>query len=229
MRGFIFCVLYILIFSALLSAIPADLQGQGETPETIIPIDPSLITGFADSESYTKANFTGTSYEYDDFNARDWIALCDGTTFYLSTKKLILGLIWLGGLDICSFSTPDTNRGDALLLTEITADADEGAVRYTVEFASGDTAGYLVCYWNTTAYATATLAWNAEKLYFIHGVGFDDLASNNIGALLVSVLTLQLPEVPAILGVLLGGPLWVCIIYVLWYVITSMIPFVGGG
>ena len=204
LRAFVFCLVFITMFALLLNTIPIDFQGIGETGETVIPINPSLVTGFSDSESYSKANFTGTYYEYDNFNSRDWVATTDGNSVSLSAKKKVLGL-WLGGLDICSFiSEGGTNRGIALAWTEITSDADEGAVRYTLEFANGNAAGYFVCYWNTTEYANATLAWAGEELYFIHGVGIDTTAGRDIGALLISLLLLQIPDVPVLVGALLA-------------------------
>lgn len=224
MKGFMFCVLYIIVFSAILSTVPAGLYGQGETAETIVPIDPSLVTGFAESQEIHRDNYTGGIFEYT-MNSRQWISESTASVVALVAKKLVFGF-WLGGLDICDFINPDnTNRGLTLAWTEITADAENGAVRYNLQFDNGDAAGYFVCYWNSTAYDNATQAWNNYELYFIHGIGFDTSATNNIGALLVSVLTLQVPEVPTLLGTLLAGPMWVCIIFVLWYVIKEMIPF----
>jgi len=226
LRAFMFCLTFITMFALLLSTIPTDFQGVGDAGDTVIPINPSLVTGFSESESYSKANFTGTYYEYDSFNSRDWIATSDGNSVSLSAKKKILGL-WLGGLDISSFISEDgTNRGITLAWTEITTDADEGAVRYTIEFDNGNAAGYFVCYWNTTAYATATLAWAGEGLYFIHGVGIEANAARDIGSLLVSLLLLQIPEVPVLVGALLATGPWACIIFVFWYVIKETMPFV---
>jgi len=225
-RAFMFCLTFIIVFALLLNTIPTDFQGVGDSGETVIPINPSLVTGFSDSESYSKANFTGTYYEYDDFNERDWIATTDGNLLALAAKKKVLGF-WLGGLDICSFMAEDgTDRGNTLAWTEITADAEDGAIRYTLEFANGNTAGYFVCYWNTTAYATATLAWTGEGLYFIHGVGIDTTAARDIGSLLISLLLLQIPEVPVLIGGLLATGPWVCIVFVFWYVIKETMPFV---
>jgi hypothetical protein len=226
MRGFVFCVLYIIMFGTLLSSIPVGLQGQGDTVETIVPVDPSLVTGFSDIENFTGAAFSGNTYEYS-LNSRKWLSAKDANEIGLAAKKLIAGVLWLGGLDICDFISPSgANRGVGLAWTEITADAEEGAVRYTLQFDNGNAAGYFVVYWNTTTYATATLAMASNELYFIHGIGFDTSATSNIGALLVSVLLLQIPDVPTLISVMLAAPTWVAILYVLWFIIKEMIPFV---
>ena len=208
LRAFMFCLMFITMFALLLSTIPTDFEGVGDAGDTVIPINPSLVTGFS------------------DFNGRDWIAEHDANLIALAAKKKVFGL-WLGGMDICFFESEDgTNRGPSLAWTEITTDADEGAVRYTLEFDNGDAAGYFVCYWNTTEYATAALAWAGEELYFIHGVGIEANARKDIGSLLVSLLLLQIPEVPVLVGALLATGPWACIIFLFWYVIKETMPFV---
>jgi len=42
-------------------------------------------------------------------------------------------------------------------------------------------------------------------------------------------LFFQLPDVPFLINLLLATPLWACIIYLIWWFIISMIPFLGGG
>lgn len=226
MRGFVFSLVFIVVFSALLSSIPAGFQGTGETPETVIPVDPSLVTGFADSQNYTAAAYTGGIFEYD-LNSKSWLAVEGGGTLGLAAKILIAGILWLGHLDVCRFVSEDgIDRDITLAFTEITADAVDGAVRYSLEHvSSGDSGGSFVVYWNTTTYDNATHAWGSDDLYLLHGVGFDTSATTNIGALLVSLLLLQLPEVPFLVNIFLAVPIWACIVFVLWFVIKEMIPF----
>ena len=229
MRGFVFSLIFIVVFATLLSSIPAGLQGTGESPDTVIPIDPSLVTGFSESETYTRDNFTGLEYEYS-LNSLSWVALYIDGVLSLAAKVLTLGF-WLGHLNPCKFvsagKTP-IDRGTELALTDITTDAEDGAIRYALQFVlSGDSAGSLVAYWNTTTYDNATQAWNNDELYLLHGVGFDTSATTNIGALIVSLLLFQLPDVPVLVNMFLAVPIWACIVYVLWYVIKEMIPFLG--
>ena len=230
MRGFVFCLIYIIGFATILSSIPAGLQGTESSIETVIPLDPRLITGFSETENYSKDAFTAGSYEYDDFGGFDWICVTDDSSFGLARKIMFLGIFWFGQLDSCTFVAPDgTDRGNTLTFTEIATDAEEGAVRYSLSLIlSGDSAGSFVIYWNITAYPAIADAWTADELYLLHGLGIADLATNNIGALLISLLLLQLPDVPVLVNLFLAVPIWACIVYVLWYVITSMIPFVGG-
>lgn len=228
MRGFVFSLIFIVIFSTLLSSIPAGLQGLEESPDTVIPVDPSLVTGFSVSENYTALEVRGGSYEYT-LDSRTWIAGdSGGSAIELLKKVFVFGVLWLGHIDGCRFTSPDgIDRGSVLALTEMTADAEDGQVRYSLQLVfSGDSAGSFVIYWNTTTYNNATLAWNNDELYFLHGIGFDSSATNNIGALLVGLLTFSLPDVPVLVNLFLAVPIWACIIYVLWYVIKEMIPFV---
>lgn len=229
MKGFVFCVVYILVFATVLNTIPAGLQGSESTVETVVPIDPALVTGFAESESYCGDNFTSGLYEYS-LNEKDWIAYDSGTYFELVKKVKIGGFLWLGGVDQVRFKAEDgSDRGTALSLTEINTDAEDGQVRYSMTLIlSGDSAGSFVVYWNTTAYATAALAHASNELWIIHGFGIEDLATNNIGALIVALLFFQIPEVPVLVNLFLAVPPWAAIAYLLWYFITSMIPFVGA-
>ena len=232
MRGFVFSIVFIIVFSTLLSTIPTGLQGAGESPDTVTPIDPSLVTGFSAFENYTTSSFTTyippqtEIYEYTLGNY-DWRCSTDNATYFILRQKvLIFGFLWLGHTIDSSFVTQDgTNRGPQLSYTEIETDAEEGGVRYSLELDNGDSGGSFVIYWNTTAYPTVANAWGNDTLYLLHGIGFSTSATTDIGSLLVSLLFLQIPGVPVIVNMFLAVPVWACIIYVLWFVIKEMIPF----
>ena len=231
MRGFVFSIVFIIVFSTLLSSIPVGLQGIGASPDTVVPIDPNLVTGFSDTENYTPAVLPTPppieTYSYS-LGSRDWVAGIDLTSLYIFAKVLVWGFLWLGQTDNCKFIAPSgTDRGNALALSEIEADDEEGAVRYSMQFIeSGDSAGSLVIYWNITEYPVFQDAWDAEEVYLLHGVGIDTSATTNIGALIVSLLFLQLPGVPVLINMFLAVPIWACIVFVLWFIIKEMIPFV---
>ena len=226
MRGFVFSIVFIIVFATLLSTIPAGLQGPGETPSGIIPVSPSLLTGFNNYENWTKAACSAGIKEYD-LGGRSWVFAELADTIVIFAKVLIAGFLWLGQVDTCKFVSSDgVNRGDELTFTEIETDAEDGSERYEMQFTdSGDKAGSFVVYWNTTTYADPLDAWDNNLLHVLHGVGFDASATANIGSLIVGLLTLQLPGVPVLVNMFLAVPIWACIIYVLWYIIKEMIPF----
>jgi len=232
MRGFVFAVVFIVIFSTLLSSVPAGLQGPNEEPETVIPIDPNILTGFAEIEEYQQDNYTGGPYlflyDYDAFGGRDWRSYSDNETFIRLGAKVYIGPFWFGGIDYCKFTAPSgLDRGTQLFFEEINTDAEEGLIRYSLQLSdSGDSAGSFIVYWNETAYADITDAWENDEAYFLHGLGFAETATTNIGGLIISLLFLQLPDVPPLINLFIAVPIWACIIYVLWYIIKEMIPFV---
>lgn len=230
MRAFVFVTIYIIVFATILQSMPAGFQGQEANVNTVIPVDPSLISGFAESENYCGDNFTSGTYEYT-LNSKDWIASYSASAFELIKKIYVFGVLWLGGFDQCKFTSPDgVDRDVTLSLTEIDADAEDGQVRYSMQFVlSGESAGSFVLYWNTTAYATAALAHASNELYIIHGIGIEDLATNNILSLIVAILLFQIPDVPVLVNLFLAVPPWACIIYLLYFFITSVIPFIGGS
>lgn len=212
----------------MLSSIPVGLQGQGETPNEIDPIFPVSLTGFSDTELFLRDNFTTFTYEYN-LNDREWIWAADDTYFSAFAKILILGIFWFGGVDATEFvlEADGTNRGEALTLTELDADDIDGTATYKLKYADiGGIAGTIIFYWNTTLYATASIAWVNDGLYILHGVGFDSSATANAGSLLVGLLTLSVPDVPEIVQILMLSPIFGCVVYLLWYIIKEMIPFI---
>lgn len=230
MRGFVFAVVFIIVFSALIAAIPIGLQGVGDEVQPVTPIDPSILTDFTDYENYTKSDFTealGIFYYEYNLASRDWIAATDEIQFELSAKVYFF-FLWLGQIDQCKFMSPDgIDRGTDVSFTEMDSDANDGAIRYSMQFTtSGKAAGALVVYWNATTYSTSSDAWDNDELYMLHGVGIESTATNDIGALIISLLLLRLPEVPTLVNLFLAVPIWACIIYVLWFIIKEMIPFV---
>lgn len=230
-RGFVFSVTFIIIFAALLAAVPAGLQGTEETPSDLIPVDPSILTEFSDGENYTKDAFSISGallvYEYT-LGGKSWMCITDESYFIVTAKVLIAGILWLGHTDSCDFtSSQGQNRGNILTFSEIDEDAEDGTAQYTLQHViSGESGGGFIAYWNTTAYDNSTHAWDDDELYLLHGVGLETTATNDIGALLVSLLLLQLPGVPALFNIFIAVPIWACIIFVLWYIIKEMIPFV---
>lgn len=231
MRGFVFAVVFIVVFSTLVSSIPAGLQGPANEPDTVIPIDPNILTGFAETEDIHPDNYTGGPlylYDYDDFAGRNWRTFTDDDTFVSLAAKVYFLIFWFGVLDSCKFESPlGIDRGTQLDFDEIDADDNNGTVRYSMHFSdSGDTAGSFVIYWNYTAYSSIDDAWDNDEAYLLHGVGFENTATTNIGALIVSLLFLQLPDVPVLVNVFIAVPIWASIIYLLWYIIKEMIPFV---
>jgi len=234
MRGFVFAVVFIVVFGTLLVSIPAGLQGPNEQPSTVIPVDPSFLTGFSESVNYTATAYSEIAtnlYYYDyTFASRNWRSHTDNDTMLTLAEKVgFLGILWFGGLDECTFKTQvgQIDRGTQLDFDEIDEDAEEGIVRYSLTFSdSGESAGGFVVYWNSTKYSSVNDAWDNDEAYLIHGVGFQESATTNIGALIVSLLFLQLPDVPVLINVFLAVPIWACIVFVLWFIIKEMIPFV---
>jgi len=226
-RTFVFSITFIIIFSVLVATIPIGLLGKGENPDMITPVDPNTVAGFSDSDEFMEGNFTeyGT-YEYV-LNTRDWYCTNTGSGFALGAKILLFGFLWLGGLESVKFISSDgDDRGETLTFTEMDIDAEDGFASYELLYVdTGNAAGTFIIYWDITAYAGSYAAWFADALYCIHGVGLESSAVIDIGSLLIDLLTLQLPEVPLLVNILIVVPIWAGIVYILWYIIKEMIPF----
>ncbi len=228
-RTFVFAVTFIIVFSALIGSIPVDFQGQGATVETVTPVNPNLLTDFAHTEEFDKTDFSGAlvlSYAYD-------LPLVDGITFecqfydnefFVGAHALFLG-IWLGGVSWANFiSDNGTNHGIDVSFSDLENDAADGVVRYTLQYEdTGLSAGGFLFWWNTTTYSDPSDAWDNDDLLLLHGVGLT--ANTDIASLLLALMFLQLPEVPTVVNVLIITPIWASIIFVLWFIIKEMIPF----
>lgn len=228
MRSFVYSVVFLLVFTALLLSVPVGLQGTGGIPETVIPVDPNIVSGYSDSETYNKTSYSGGTYEYN-LGGYDWYVYYSGTTtsFYTTAKIKLGGVLWLGGLEATEITAPDgTPRGSHIDTNDIDDDSTDGSVRYTLIFSdSGNSAGSLVFYWNDTLYASSQTAWNNDALYILHGWGINDGATANIAALLLQLLTLQLPDCPILINVMIASAPWASIIYIFWYIIKESTPF----
>jgi hypothetical protein len=226
-RTFIFSVVFIILFSTILVTMPADLQGGGASGDTVTPINPNFVNDFTASEQYNKSFFSGFPILYYVYTIAPTTFECGFSTnlFLLNAHVLFYGL-WLGAKDYVTFIAEDgSDRDTTLSFTEIDADAEEGVVRYNLFYeTAGTSAGGLVLWWNSTTYATSSLAWTAGALEFLHGVGFTP--NSDIVSLLVSLLFLQLPDCPVLINVLLATPIWACVVFLIWFIIKESLPFV---
>ena len=229
-RSFIFAIGFLLIFSAVYTTMPVALFGQAGTAETLLPIDPTLITDFAESLNWTKSSYdqVGNTIHYYTLGGWDWLSVTDGTSFAVSRKVKLLGMFWLGALKNTNFFLENgTNLGQSVSMADIADAADNGALRFNLKYVDdGSDAGGFIFWWNTTTYATPALAWASNDLQLLHGLGIGSSAPANVLSLLVSLLLFQLPDMPLLIGVLIGSTLWANIVFILWYVIKESMPFV---
>lgn len=232
MRTFVFAVTFIILFGTFLSTIPTDLQGLGGSGTDISPVDPTLLSGFADSQTWQKSDYvlavTTYFYDYNDMGGYNWRTTYTGSAnIQIGAKDYVLGIAWLGYLYLVEFITNNnTNYGTTLTLDDIDNDAVDGVATYDLRFIdNGNDAGGLVVYWNSTTYSDASDAWASDGLYILHGIGIT--ANTNVVNLLLGLMLLQLPDVPLLIGVPLAVFLWAGVIYVVWFLITSMIPLLG--
>ena len=223
---FIFAITFILVFSGLMVSMPVAFYGLGGTATNLLPVNPNLLSDFAESENYTKSDFAPYTYSYD-LGGYSWIAGTDGSTYVTVSQKIIIGILWFGAVENCEFVLSNgTSRGVQLSFAEIAGDAEDGAVRYDLRYiGSGNDAGGFVAYWNTTLYANPATAWANDKLTLLHGMGIDLTASTNVVTLLIGLLFFQIPEIPVLINLIIVAPIWTCIVYLLWYLIKESLPF----
>jgi len=230
--GFVFAVIFLILFAGLTAMIPVDLQGQGGIADIVTPVDPALVSDFSASEEFVKSDFDGILslyYVYDgDPDDMGYMFECVFDlvdTFVVGSRVYWLGL-WLGAYDWVSWKGPNGTVYDitGVSFTDIDNDMTDGVVRYDLTHSgSGQDAGGFIFYYNTTTYTDASDAWDSSELYLLHGIGMTP--NTNIISLLVGILFLQLPDVPVGINLLLATPPWASVGYIIWFLVKESLPF----
>jgi len=226
-RTFVFSIVFIILFAGIVSAIPTDLQGQGEEPDIVTPLNPALIAGFETTENWSMVALSAYDQYMYTLNLRDWLFSHVYGTLQLGAK-VYTWIFWFGTLDSCEFiNTNGTSRGTVLSTAEINADATEGAVRYELRYLiDGADAGGFIVYWNSTLYTSVGDAFTADEVYFLHGVGLSSTASPDAVSLLLGLLLMRLPDCPPLINLILATPIYACVIFLIWFIIKESLPFV---
>ena len=233
MKAFTFLITTVLLYGFFLTTMPTAFLGAGTDVDTLEPmtsIDPTLVTGFGDYENWTPAAYTeqgGTAYTYT-IDPNDFVSFEGGTALTVTRKVYYFGAIWLGQYDAMVFIAQDGgDRGTSLSFAEIEADDTNGTVRYDLQsYTSGKSYGVFALQWNITAYATLGLAWTAQEVDLVHGVGYENTAPANALNLVLGLITFTLPDVPKMIQVILASPIYAPGIYLIWFLIKESMPFV---
>ncbi len=228
MKGFMFAIIFIIVFAGLVTAIPVWFQGQGNDPNITTPLDTGIIFGFENSTEWDMTTLSAyDTYQYE-FNLRGWLFSYYAGNIQLGAKIEYGGFLWLGQLDSCEFiNNNGENRGAILSFLEIEADAEDGIAHYNLLYlVNGADAGGFVVLWNTTEYASLTDAFIADDVSFMHGVGIVSTAPVDITSLLIGLLLLQLPECPLLINLLLATPVYSSVVYLIWFIVKESMPFV---
>jgi hypothetical protein len=229
-RTFAVVVTFMLVFTALLGTAPSGLVTAPTGDPAIPPVNPLLLAQWAEVQQVHKDNFTIINgYGYYDYTLGGWnwrLSHTTGSGFRLGIKVLLFGWLWIGTLDFAEFIYAGLGRGESLSFTEIAEDETNGTVHYEALHSAGG--GTFVVSYNDTAYASASLAWDDDALYLVHGLGIDDTAPANAITLVFGLLTLTVPDMPYILQILIAVPLWAGAVYIIFLAIVKLIPFLGG-
>ena len=223
LKTFSIVVSFLLIYSALLGTMPAGfMTATYETPE-LADIDPQLIVGFENYVTYNSTNFTAGGLDYG-FGGHLWSAV-DTTGIISLYYRTILFLIIPVYTAVTFTFEGGFDRGESdLTWVQIQTDSEEGITRYTAkcpQVSSG-----LVFMWNTSDYLYAWDAWGNDSLLIVHGVGADIAnAPLDVLSLLFAMLTYSVADIPPLLQVLLNSPIYASVLFLIWFFIKEVIPF----
>ena len=224
MRGFVFAIMFLVIYGALLSSMPAGFTDSSFDDPAMENFDPALLGGFGDTETYNQSSFSSLGpllyYDYSigGYYFRNGYLAASG--FIIGSKVLFFGL-WLGELELLSFSFAGADRGTVLNFTDIDQDAINGQVRYNTQPLGGG----VVFAWDLDEYADSETAWDADELQILHGVGANEQAPTNVLGLLLGLLTLSIPDIPLLVQAFIVTPIYASVLYLAWFIIKEVIPF----
>lgn len=213
---------FLLIYSAFLGTIPVGFLPSTYSNPTITPVDPQLTTGFSTYVVSNSTNFTLGLCDYS-MGGFDWHSVASAVGFGLGVKIYTLGIFWLTTDWVIFTTKTGQSRGDWLTWAYVYADAVNGTAYYTAVCSSASSA--VVFSWNNTAYTYPWNAWGNDSLYIIHGMGASDYAPQSALSLVFGMLTFSLPGIPVLLQVILSAPIYVSILYLIWFFIKEVIPF----
>lgn len=114
-------------------------------------------------------------------------------------------------------------------ITEETIDEniENGTVRFTVKCNHVQIDVFIG--YNTTKYSNTLDAWDHHDLSMLWGISFDQVQTTfNAWNIIGMILFFQMPDVHPAINLLIGIPIWICIIYLCYVLILKAIPFVGG-
>lgn len=221
MKTFAFVVSFLLIYSAFLSTVPPGLLVDTYENPIIADVNPQLLVGFNESVQYNSTSYTGNYYGYE-LGGYEW-ASWESVTSYKMGVKAIVWAIWVSTALNDFVNEEGENRGTELTFVEMQEDSDNGTVRYDAvnRFVSSG----VVFYWNTNDYTYAWEAWGNDSLQVIHGIGASAESPQNALSLVLGMLTFSIPGIPFLLQVLLSSPIYASILYLIWFFIKEVIPF----
>jgi hypothetical protein len=80
--------------------------------------------------------------------------------------------------------------------------------------------------YNTTSYDNCTQAYENDALGIWLGINFDQVNTQyNAWNLISMILFFQMPDVHPLINVIIAIPIWVTIAYLVFTLITKLIPF----
>jgi len=233
----IFCVVFLGSFIALLAAVPSqfyvDESGyeQYQYPSYFTMEDVEHIKFFK-NETIIK----GSKFNYYDFTAEiDFIFFVH---WYSSPNQIeIFHVTWKWWIFQTAHRLDIEDLGEAIT-------KEEALTKWNPElntsvFYPASCNHITVKIWITdsnTSRNDLSQAWDDGEIQIGIGFGIDDYATKlNIWSVIGRLLTFQTPSIYGLTGIsatiiklLIGLPLWTCIVYLIYRLILMAIPFVGG-
>lgn len=232
-KPLILVVSVLALFALLMNMIPGEFYAESyegrsaDIPEYFEGVD---VTSFIDTHNLT---IDSAYYTSDwDLGNYHWDLGCIGVSKLILSKRNYWGPFWVGSTLMKFKNEKGIDRGMELTNTFLDTDFNSKQA-YSKYFCKGENEPKVGCTiffsFNTSDYDLPSEAWSNGELYFLQGIGFDQIGtSTNAWNIISSILFFQMPDVHPIINAIVAIPLWVCIAYLVYVLILKAIPFVGG-
>lgn len=223
------------IFAILAGTIPGEFYAASyegreiNVPEYFEAVD---ISSFMETYNFTIDDPSWFEEEWE-LGGYNWIMNADYDDNFIGLgKKNYWWFFWVGTTNMKFRNTQGIDRGTFLNQEELNEDYDteKDYTKYTCEGDDDPSVGCTVFFgFNTSKYDTPSQAWENGELYFMQGLGFDQInTSTNAWNLVGMLLIFQMPNIHPIINMIIAIPLWICIAYLIFALILKVIPFVSG-
>lgn len=128
---------------------------------------------------------------------------------------------WDKKLGFVEYSSVAQNWNDRMAYSEAPTSYNGGTVSLFIRFHDDV---------DTSSYASRYAALQDQRFYIDVGTSIYNFeASMNSGAGAVfALLTLSMPDIPGVVQLLINIPFYACITYIIFMIVRSLIPFLGG-
>lgn len=224
-RYFVFAVIVVGLFAGLVQLMPSEFMSASRK-EVVTPVNVWEGAELFLSNITDAANFTATLGSGGDVTLTT-IEVDFGWNWYTWDDDYMYFMINYAGwwiFDNYEYVTPYPQTRETVAENFDTSDNSSRTIMHSKQYEFEVT-----FYYNETAYANITDAWDNGDVNVYVGVGNEDTASSmGAWAVISSILFFSNPDIHPMINFVIAIPLWAMIAITIYTLFLKLIPFLGG-